>query len=582
MNPLIDKTKLLKQYIHEYYKGTPKVSDVEYDLLLRELEELEKAHPEWVVNNSPTSTIIETDNNTKKHYNKMYSIYSEMDTSIEGLKKFTTSINNTELIAEYKFDGQAINLVYQKGKFISAVTRGNKEYGVDKTPIFLASDIVDKQIDNDSDVLEISGEVFISLESFKLINSLSEINTTKDKSIPDKYSNPRSAAIGLLSGKYPQYINHLIFVAYKINYNSSIPEYTTQAEALDYLSRLGFNKKIVNKYFISKDLNVLYEYYLSVTKDREDNKIEFDIDGVVFKVNSLSIQNTLGFNAKYPKWAIAQKFVSKRVLTNIINIETGVGRTGKVLFVCTVDPCKLNGATITRTGPYNHKEIIEKKIAIGSTVIIKLAGEVIPRIDKVLESDNSLEEFTIPKECPFCHSQLVLVKNSLYCPSGLSCSEQLVNSLIHFCSRGGMNIHGLGESYIRRLVLSEVLKTYSDIFSLTEKDLVSLKDDYDPVENNALLNYRYANKIISNIQARRVVEYNKFLCALGIPGLGNSACLKYVGKTIEEILDMSKDEHVKRLGINTGELAYTYFTTPENNKEINKLLNEHLNIVYTF
>jgi DNA ligase (NAD+) len=268
-------------------------------------------------------------------------------------------------------------------------------------------------------------------------------------------------------------------------------------------------------------------------------------------------------------------------LSTITNIETSVGRTGKVLFVCTVDPCKLNGAIITRTGPYNHKEIIEKKIAIGSRVIIKLAGEVIPRIDKVLESDNSLEEFTIPKECPFCHSQLVLVKNSLYCPSGLSCSEQLVNSLIHFCSRGGMNIHGLGESYIRRLVLAGVLKTYSDIFSLTEKDLVSLKDDYDPVENNALLNYRYANKIISNIQARRVVEYNKFLCALGIPGLGNSACLKYVGKTIEEILDMSKDEHVRRLGINTGELAYTYFTTPENNKEINKLL-KIIYIVYTF
>ncbi len=566
MSKLITDYEELKDQIryhdHRYYSlDDPEISDREYDVLLKNLEEFEKNNPNLISKDSPTQRIGSApvaQFNTVEHLKPMLSLANVF--TKDELEDFYTRVNKRlltdygyEIICEPKMDGAAVSIIYEKGHLVSALTRGDGFLGEDITSnIQTIKSIPLKLLSSDftiPDYLEVRGEIFISKKDFEKLNEDAKRNNEKI------FANPRNAASGSLRQLDPKITaaRPLSFIAHGIGEIQGL-EIESVKEFFEAISKMGIPVSKLNK--ISYSIDDCLKYYNKILETRD--QIPFDIDGVVYKINNLEFQNKLGKVSRSPRWAIAHKFPAEEATTEILEVSFQVGRTGVITPVARLKPVKVGGVIVSNCTLHNIDEINRLDVKINDTVIIRRAGDVIPQIIKVIESKrHNPIDIEIPRACPACganvikenasdwdvfdgdkkikslgskqeaefftenhvNKDLILkeVKNDgafLRCSAEYKCDEILKGSIIHFVSRKALDIEGLGQEIISKFIAMGYLKTAADIFKLHKykKELYELEGFGEKSINN----------LIKSIEISKNIDLHKFIYSLGIPDVGES------------------------------------------------------------
>ena len=554
---------LLNEHNIQYYvHDNPTISDGEYDSLLRELEKLENKNPNLISLDSPTQRIggVPIDSfNSVTHRVPMLSLANAMDEKeIENFnKQISKGLNNknVEYIAEPKLDGLAVELVYENGVFQYGSTRGDGLIGEDIThnlktikaiPLSIRSDILPK-------LLEIRGEVFIDHIDFKALN---KEQSKENKTI---FSNPRNCAAGSLRQLDPNITKSRslrIFCYAPGEVRGSV--FKTQRAFLNQIKEWGF--PVNNHIKVGKGLSFLKEYYKSSEKLREN--LAYDIDGVVFKVNSYEMQNKLGTRSKSPRWAIAGKLKAQQRTSKILNIEISVGRTGALTPVAKLSPVKIGGVIVSNATLHNQDEIDRKDIRIGDTVLVQRAGDVIPEIVKVIKSKRQVNSFSfnLPSQCPICNEVVIRVKGDAVhrCMNSL-CPAKIQGSIQHFVSKNCMNIDGLGEKIIKLLLNKKLISNFSDLYILEKEDIAKLDR----------MGEKSAANIIDAIESSKQRTLAKFINGLGINHIGQNASkilADYFKNDIYLLIKGTKENFlsIDEIGNIMGESLLLYFSNQKN------------------
>jgi len=507
----------LNNHNYRYYVlDNPIISDYEYDQLLRELEELESAHPELITLDSPTQRIGAaplTEFGTIKHTIPMQSLSNAMndeeliafDTRIKKLLETDSEIN---YVAEPKLDGIGVELVYRDGIFQHGSTRGDGITGEDITQNLKTINAIPLKLRRGSQlipsILEIRGEVFITKDNFQ------KLNDNQEKQGDKLFANPRNAAAGSLrqldsniTAERP-----LSIYCYQPGIVGEI-KFATHTEFLEALKKWGIpvNPHIINIFGTDEIL----EYHHDMESKR--NKLPYEIDGTVYKVNSFSQQETLGIRSRSPRWAIAGKFKAQQVTTVIKNIDVQVGRTGAITPVARLEPVQVGGVTVTNATLHNQDEIDRKDVRIGDTVVMERAGDVIPKIVKVIIENRpqKSEKYTISNTCPICRHEVFRSEDEavLRCQN-LSCPAQIKGRIEHFVSRNALDIDGFGERLVEQLVDKNILSSVDKIFALNHDDLATLDRMAD----------KSANNILFAIEHSKNTTFARFVFGLGIRNVG--------------------------------------------------------------
>ena len=507
----------LNNHNYRYYVlDNPIISDYEYDQLLRELEELESAHPELITLDSPTQRIGSaplTEFGTIKHTIPMQSLSNAMndeeliafDTRIKKLLETDSEIN---YVAEPKLDGIGVELVYRDGIFQHGSTRGDGITGEDITQNLKTINAIPLKLRRGSQlipsILEIRGEVFITKDNFQ------KLNDNQEKQGDKLFANPRNAAAGSLrqldsniTAERP-----LSIYCYQPGIVGEI-KFATHTEFLEALKKWGIpvNPHIYNIFGADEIL----EYHHDMESKR--NKLPYEIDGTVYKVNSFSQQETLGIRSRSPRWAIAGKFKAQQVTTVIKNIDVQVGRTGAITPVARLEPVQVGGVTVTNATLHNQDEIDRKDVRIGDTVVMERAGDVIPKIVKVIIENRpqKSEKYTISNTCPICRHEVFRSEDEavLRCQN-LSCPAQIKGRIEHFVSRNALDIDGFGERLVEQLVDKNILSSVDKIFTLNHDDLATLDRMAD----------KSANNILFAIEHSKNTTFARFVFGLGIRNVG--------------------------------------------------------------
>ncbi len=529
---ILSLTDKINRANYDYYvKSSPTISDAKYDASFRELQELESNFPHLIQDDSPTRRVgIEPSDEFEKYEHKspMLSLSNAMndDEITEFYNRVKKSIPSCEFFGEPKIDGLGLSLIYKDGYLVKAVTRGDGTVGEDVTKNALTIKSVPLKISaiNIPEV-EIRGEVFMTREELDRINSIREENGE------DLYSNPRNAASGALRQLDPSVtaLRRLDFIAYSLGFHSDDLEIKSQSDFMNWLDWCGFKTSNFNQ--ILCDLDEIVSYHNQISQMR--NKISYDIDGVVIKVNNFKEQEVLGFRSRSPRWAIAFKFQAEEAETILKDIELGIGRMGSVTPVAVFDSVTLSGSVVSRATLHNEGEINRLGVLIGDTIIIKKSGEIIPKVVSVVEEkrNSSCYPWFFPEICPSCGEKLVKHETSTgkegsvwTCPNSEGCQEQIIGRISHFISRNAMNIDGVGQKLIRELVVSGKIKEFSDLFKLTKEEIASLPRQGEKSAINAL----------SSIESSKTPDLNKFIYSLGI---------ELVGKTVSKLIS----EEVKKI-----------------------------------
>lgn len=502
-----------KQY---YVYGRPKVSNAKYDSAFAALQQLEIAYPDLVEPNSPTrrvgSSLTEESKSIVLHSRPMLSIQTEVDYTLAGAKAWTDKIKTIlgfepEYCAELKYDGLAISLVYENGVLARAVTRGDGGAGEDVTSSVVCIRQIPLNVPNNMSG-EVRGEIIMPHAKFAILN-IHQV-ATGDK----QYVSPRNAAAGILRSSDKtllQKLNLLSFCAYQ----SFLPNQpTTQFECIQWLHTLGF-------YTITPVLcanaEELFQFHENMHTERINEAFQFDFDGVVYKVNDLSLCNKLGYRSREPVWALAHKYPAETALTTVLNIGVQVGRTGVITPVARLRPVFVGGATVSNVTLHNQEEINRKNIYIGALVQMERSGDVIPKLIKVIEPNgepyNILEHYPL---CPCCKTPLVMEGAYVVCKNA-NCSDQIKQLLSHAVSRPALNIIGLGPAAISTLVDKLGVTMLSDILLLELKDLLKLG-----------ISEKVGNTLLKAIDNAKHTTLAKFIFSLGIPhvGLGTATLLE--------------------------------------------------------
>lgn len=537
-------------------EDNPAISDDLYDALWARNKAIEQKYPDLVRKDSPTHKVgnIATGRFSKgTHSRPMLSLdnaFTDPDVYdfYDRVKRFLSLGKNTSLrvTGEPKIDGLSLAIRYEKGKLVQALTRGDGAIGEDVTAnVKTIKDIPDFLKASDyPDVLEVRGEVFMDKADFTALN---ERQKQADQKI---FANPRNAAAGSLRQKNPAITSSrpLKFFAYAFGEVSRFPV-DTQKGMMDYFDRLGFR---INDLFAVFDTpQTLLAHYRMIEMNRAD--LPYDIDGVVYKINDLALQNRLGMVARAPRWAIAHKFPAEKAYTQISSIEIQVGRTGALTPVARLEPVTVGGVVVSSATLHNAHEIERLGVRVGDKVQIQRAGDVIPQILSV-QLDHRPESsiaFNFPTECPVCNSPAAAQGDDkvIRCTGGLACPAQRLERLKHFCSRGAMDIDGLGERILAQLIDIGIIKSGpADLFIASRDGGNTLRmalQDKEGWQEKSIAN------LIDAIEARRTVESAKFIFALGIPGIGigiAKALLRAYGSfnTIYHTVDRASD-HYKRL-----------------------------------
>lgn len=556
-----NKIKYLK-YLY-YVKNFSKISDQNYDNLIQELKRLEKYYP-YDNMKSPSKTIgnnIDPSFAKNQHNIPMLSLNSTL--KIEDFIKFDLKIKkkiNEKILycCEQKIDGIALNLIYKNKKLFQALTRGNGYIGENVTKsVYYINDIPKKlKGENIPNLIEIRGEVFMLKKNFRKLNE-----TDKGK----KFSSTRNAASGMLRQLNPKIndIRYLNFYAYGTGFSSNQKIFKNHWEKFEILEDWGMP---INKYnHLCKDYKEVIAFFNKINNIKHNS--EFDIDGIVIKVNSIDAQNALGYTANAPKWSIALKFEQLGEKTKIKRINFQVNRRGLITPIAIFKKIRINGANINKANLYNIKEIKKLGLMIGDTIEVNRIGDVIPKITKVIKSER-YNTFPIeyPKVCPICNSKLVYENNKIQCIASLTCTAQIEEKIRHFVSKDGIYIEGMGKKIIKKLLKYKIITKVSDIFKLKEVDFKIFGKN----------NKKFIENLLKSINSSKENTLSNFIYAIGINGIGKNLAkkiaLKY--KSIEKIIsaDVSSINTIPNLGIKMSMKIRNFFQDTNNIRLIKDLL----------
>lgn len=567
MNELVS---LLNQYAKEYYtQDNPTVSDSQYDQLYRELVELEEQHPENILPNSPTHRVGGLVLEGFEKYQHEYPLYSLQDAfSKEELiafdKRVKAEFPTASYMAELKIDGLSVSLTYVNGILQVGATRGDGNIGENITENLKRVHDIPLHLDQSLDIT-VRGECYLPKESFEAINIEKRANGEQE------FANPRNAAAGTL-----RQLNTGIVAKRKLAtflYQEASPtQKETQDDALKELESYGFS---VNHHrLISSSMEKIWDFIQTIEKDRIS--LPYDIDGIVIKVNSLAMQEELGFTVKAPRWAIAYKFPAEEKEAEILSVDWTVGRTGVVTPTANLTPVQLAGTTVSRATLHNVDYIAEKDIRIGDTVVVYKAGDIIPAVlNVVMSKRNQQEVMLIPKLCPSCGSELVHFEDevALRCINPL-CPNQIKERLAHFASRDAMNITGFGPSLVEKLFDAHLIADVADIYRLSIEDLLTL----DGIKEKS------ATKIYHAIQSSKENSAEKLLFGLGIRHVGSKASrllLEEFGN-LRQLSQASQESiaSIDGLGGVIAKSLHTFFEKEEVDKLLEELTSYNVNFNY--
>ena len=567
MNELV---ALLNRYATEYYTSdNPSVSDSEYDRLYRELVELEAAYPDQVLADSPTHRVGGKVLDGFEKYSHQYPLYSLQDAfSREELEAFDARVRKElpqpTYICELKIDGLSISLTYENGILVAGATRGDGSVGENITENLKRVKDIPLTLPEKLDIT-VRGECYMPRASFDLVNQARQENGEPE------FANPRNAAAGTLRQLDTAVVakRNLATFLYQ---EASPSTRASQEKVLEHLEQLGF---VVNpKRILAKSIDEIWDFIQEVGQERE--KLPYDIDGVVIKVNDLVGQEELGFTVKAPKWAIAYKFPAEEKEAQLLSVDWTVGRTGVVTPTANLTPVQLAGTTVSRATLHNVDYIAEKDIRKDDTVIVYKAGDIIPAVLRVVESKRvSEEKLDIPTNCPSCDSQLLHFEDevALRCINP-RCPAQIMEGLIHFASRDAMNITGLGPSIVEKLFAANLVKDVADIYRLKEDDFLLLEG----------VKEKSASKLFQAIQASKESSAEKLLFGLGIRHVGSKASqlLLQHFHSIENLAQADPEEvaSIESLGSVIAQSLQTYFATEGSKILLDELKEAGVNLDY--
>lgn len=564
---------LLNKYSYDYYvEDNPQISDTEYDTLYKQLEKLEQEYPEFILDNSPTQRVGDRVlDEFEKVIHKVPMLSLSNTFSIEDLRDFDSRISklssddSIEYICELKIDGLAISINYENGKLVSAATRGDGMVGENVTENIKTIFSIPKTLKTKKS-FEVRGEVYLPKKSFELLNKEREENNEV------LFANPRNAAAGSLRQLDSKITakRRLSAFIYSVVGDENI---NSQKMALTVAADVGLP---VNPNFkLCKTIDEVVDYIMYWEEHKQD--LPYEIDGIVIKVNSYSLQEEIGSTQKSPRWATAYKFPEEELATKLLDIELSVGRTGIITPVAVLNPINISGSTVSKASLHNKDIIDELDIHIGDMVVVKKAGEIIPKVVRVVEElrlANS-EKYVMPNICPSCKSKTFTKEGDPFTRClNLDCPEQNIRKIIHFASREALNIEGLGDKVVATLYEKGIIKHTIDLFSLDRNKLVELERMGDKSVDN----------LLNAIENSKQSSLDKVIFALGILNVGKKAG-KILAEYYKNLTNFSKatvDEllELPDIGLITAESIVDYLSNDNNLRFINELIEIGMNPQY--
>jgi DNA ligase (NAD+) len=524
-NKIQELIEKISTFDYQYYVlDNPSISDFEYDKIFRLLIDLENTNPELIRPDSPSQRVGGKALDAFEsviHRQAMLSLNNAFEEdelmAFDKRIKDDIGISEVEYAVEPKFDGLAITLTYENGIFVQGATRGDGYTGENVTHNLKTIRSIPTKLNhtNPPKILEVRGEVLMLKKDFELLNQKQESLGEK------KFANPRNAAAGSLRQLDPRITatRPLTFFSYGLGVCEPNLNLKTHTETIQLLKQ--FNLPISDLSSSVKGVMGLQSFYAKVLKLRDT--LAYDIDGVVYKVNSFNYQSELGFVSRAPRWAIAHKFPAEEALTEILDINVQVGRTGAITPVARLKPVFVGGVTVTNATLHNEDEMIRKDVHIGDMVSVRRAGDVIPEIVRVLvdKRPKTIKKFKMPTECPECGSPLIRIDDEaiIRCSGGLICPAQQKQSIIHFASRKAMDIEGLGDKSVEQLVNVGLIQELSDIYKLELEQLVSLDRMAEKSSQN----------LLDAIEKSKLTSLPRFIYALGIRNVGESTAKDLAG-----------------------------------------------------
>ena len=548
-----------------YYSATPEISDFEFDTLLRKLQDLEKNYPQYFDPDSPTQRVggapLEGDFPTVIHDPPMLSI--ENAYSIDELREWHERVlrglgrDSVEYEAELKIDGVSISLLYENGRLVRGATRGDGVRGDDVTPNVRTVRALPLKLESKHDRLEVRGEIYIAKRDFVKLNQAIE------EAGHEPLANPRNAAAGGLRQKDPRLVAQRrlsAFVYHVVSVDGR--QVGSQWEAYSILEKAGLPLNPRRR--LCANLDEVIEFIEEIREARHG--LDFEIDGIVVKVNQRDDQLELGATSKFPRWAVAFKYPPEAAKTIVRAINLYVGRTGSVTPVAEFDPVRIGGTKVVNASLHNFEELARKDLRIGDTIMVEKGGDIIPKVVEVLAHEEGAEQYVPPTECPACAQPLHKFEDevAIRCINQ-GCPAIVLQSITHFASRKAMDIEGLGDKTVTALLDAGLVRDYADIYELTEEQVAALERKGE----------KSAAALIANIAASKENELSRFVFALGIRMVGERAAkiLADHFKSIDALMDAKPEELVgiHEIGPKLAESITFYFSVPANRERVEKM-----------
>ncbi len=576
----------LHQHAHRYYVlDQPSIPDAEYDKLFQELQALEAAHPELASPDSPTLRVggkALDQFASVRHAVPMLSIRTETDTEATGAQNFDTRVRKelglaeadppVEYVAELKFDGLAMNLRYEHGVLVQAATRGDGEVGEDVTQNIRTIRQIPLRLPRDvPPVLEVRGEVYMRRDDFESLNEKQREKIAKGAKNEKTFVNPRNAAAGAVRQLDPGIAAQrpLSFFAYGVGevtpQEEGGPQFDTHFQLLLTLKSWGFPVAALTQ--TAQGAPELIAFHAKIARERD--QLPYDIDGVVYKVNSLALQKKLGFVTREPRWAVAHKYPAQEQITTVLAIDVQVGRTGKLTPVAKLAPVFVGGVTVTNATLHNEDEARRKDVRIGDTVIVRRAGDVIPEVVSVLADKRvkGAPQFSMPRSCPVCGSDAVREEGEAdyRCTGGLFCAAQRKEAILHYAHRRAVEVEGLGDKLVEQMVDANIIRTLPDLYKLGLTALAGLERMAD----------KSAQNLLQALEKSKSTTLPRFLFGLGIRHVGEATAkelARHFGK-LDAIMDATEAQllEVSDVGPIVAQSIRTFFDQPHNREVVEQL-----------
>ncbi len=565
-------TKLLNYHNHKYYVlDDPEIEDYEYDTLMRELRAIEDEHPQLLSPASPSQRVGGAPISDFKKVAHTVQMGSLQDVfSYDQIRDFFDRIHqavpNPKFTVEPKIDGLSVSLEYRDGILAVGSTRGDGFVGEDVTANLKTIGSIPLELDEKLPLLEVRGEVYMPKNVFDKLADEMELTGEKP------FKNPRNAAAGSLRQKDSRIAAKRRLDIFLFNIQQAEGQtFTSHKQSLDYMADLGF--KVIPNYILVSTADEAIAKIEEIGKNRFD--LPYDIDGVVIKLDDLSQREEVGYTTKVPKWAIAYKFPPEEKMTKLLDIEVNVGRTGVVTPVAIFEPVMLAGTSVSRATLHNQDFIKDRNIAIGDEIVVRKAGDIIPEVLSVHHSCGSESHFLLPERCPVCNSLLIKdeEESAIRCPNP-NCPAQILRSITYFASKPAMNIEGLGPQVVNALYSNNLINSVSDIYKLTESDIMSLDGFKD----------KSASNLVTAIEKSKSNALDRLICGLGIRNVGNASAkllAEHFG-SIDAIMSASIEDilAIDGFGDITAQTVVNTLSEPHVISVINELKKLGVNTVY--